>query len=93
MEIDCPKLKKDSRRDKRNAKFENFKKVFAAQGESDIDTSDDESSDQEVENLCFVAKEEKSNEVFYESNSFDELRNAYDELYEKSLKMASKIAC
>ena len=64
--IDCPKLKKDSRRDKRNAKFEKFKKVFAAWGESDIDTSDDESSDQEVVNLCFIAKEE--NQMRYFSN-------------------------
>ena len=74
----------------RNAKFEKFKKAFAAWGESDIDTSDAKSSDQEVANLFFVAKEEESNEVFYESNSFDELQNTYDELYEESLKMASK---
>ena len=32
-------------------------------GESDIDTSDDDSSDQEVANLCLIAKEEKNDEV------------------------------
>ena len=59
MKIDFPKLKKDSRRDKRNAKkkFEKFKKVFVTWGESDLNTSDDESSNQKVANLCLVAKE------------------------------------
>ena len=41
--------------------------------ESNIDTSDDESSDQEIVNLCLVATEEEVNEVNYESNSFDKL--------------------
>ena len=44
-----------------------------AWGECDIDKSDDESSDQEVVNMCLVAKEEEVNEVHYEPNSFDEL--------------------
>ena len=92
MKVDCPKLKKDSKLGKRNVKekLEKFKKVFAAWGERDLDTSDAESRDQEVNNICLVAKEEKIVEVFYESNFFDELQNAYDELYRESLKKASR---
>ena len=75
IKVDCPKLKNDSRKDKKNCKekFEKFKKAFAAQGESDIDTFDDKSSDHEVSNLCLLAKEEEISEVHCESNSFDEL--------------------
>ena len=64
MNVDCPNLK-DSRKDTKSSKerFENFKKAFAAWWESGIDTFDDESSDQEVANLCLVAKEEEVNEV------------------------------
>ena len=40
-------------------------------------------------NLCLVAKEEEENEVHYEFNSIDELKNTYDELYEESLKMVN----
>ena len=54
IKINCPKLRKDKKSSKE--KFKKFNKVFAAWGESDIDTSDDESSDQEVANLCLVAK-------------------------------------
>ena len=61
-----------------------------AWGESDIDTFNDESSDHEVANLYLVAKEKEVNEVHYESNSIDELENAYEELYEESLKMTNK---
>ena len=73
--INCPKLKKDSRKEKMSnkEKFKKFKKAFTAWEESNIDTSDNESSDQEVANLCLVAKEEKVNEVHFEPNSFDEL--------------------
>ena len=60
MKIDYPKLK-DSRREKKSTKekIKKFKKAFAAQGENDIDTSDYDSSNQEVSNLCLVAKEEE----------------------------------
>ena len=71
-------------------KFKKFDKAFAAWGESDIDTSDDESSDQEVANICLVAKEEDVNKVHREPNSFDELQDIYDKLYEESLKMTTK---
>ena len=81
---DCPKLRKDSRKNKKSSKenFKKFKKAFAAQAKSDIDTSNDESSDKEIANLCLVAKEEEVNEVHCESNSFDDLQNVDDELYE-----------
>ena len=90
MKVDCPNLKKESRRDKRNIKFEKFKKAFAAWGESDVDTSDDESSDQEVANLCLVAQEDNKNEVHLESNSLNDLQDDYDDLYEESLKLINK---
>ena len=44
-----------------------------AWGDSNIDTSDAESSDQKVANLYLVAKEEEVNEVHCEPNFFDEL--------------------
>ena len=92
MKVDCPKLRKNSRKYKKSSqeKFKKFKKSFAAWWESDIDTSDDESSDQEVANLCLVAKEDEVNEVPCKSSSFDELQNVYNELYEESLKIISK---
>ena len=90
MKIDCPNLKKESRRDKRNIKFDKFKKAFAAWGESDIDTSDDESSDQELANLCLVAQEDDKNEVYLESNSLNDLQDDYNDLYDESLKMVNK---
>ena len=90
--IDCLKLRKDSRKHKKisKGKIEKFKRAFVAQRESDIDTSDDESSDQEIANVCLAAKEEEVNKVHCESNSFDELQNVYEELYEESLKMTNK---
>ena len=53
-----------------------------AWGESDLETSNNESNEQEIANLCLVANEEESDEIFYESNSFDELQNTFDDLYE-----------
>ena len=41
-------------------------------------------------NLCLVAKEEDVNEVYVESNSFDDLQDDYNELYKESLKIANK---
>ena len=63
------------RKDKRSSKekFKKFKRTFAAWGESDIDTSDDESSDQKMSNLYLVAKEDNTNEIYLESNSFNDL--------------------
>ena len=61
IKIDCPKLRKDKKSSKE--KIEKFKKAFAVGGESDVDTFDDDSSDQEVANLCLVSKDEKGNEV------------------------------
>ena len=55
-----------------------------------VDTSNDDSSDQEIANLYLVSKEEEVNEVHDESNSIDELQNVYKELYEESLKMENK---
>ena len=65
MKIDYPKLRNDSRKDKKSSKekFKKFRKAFAAWRESDIDTFDDKSSDQEVEKLWLVAKEKEINEV------------------------------
>ena len=60
------------------------------EGESDLETSDDESSEQEVANLCLVAKEEELDKVIDEPNSFDELQNIFDELYEESKKIGLK---
>ena len=88
IKIDCPKLRKDKKSSKE--KFKKFKKAFAAWGKSDVDTSDDESSDQEVANLCLVAKDKEVNEVCLESNSCNELQDVYDELYEKPLKMTNR---
>ena len=65
MKIDYPKLRNDSRKDKKSSKekFKKFRKALAAGGERDIDTFDDKSSDQEVEKLWLVAKEKEINEV------------------------------
>ena len=43
IKVDCLKLRKDKKSSKEN--FEKFKKDFAAWGESDANTSDDESRD------------------------------------------------
>ena len=79
-------------KEKRNSKenFEKFKKAFAAWGESEDDSTDDEASDQEVANLCLVAKEGDTIEVNFESNSFNDLQDNYNELYEESLKIINK---
>ena len=44
IKVDCPKLKKDKKSSKENV--QKFKRSFVIWGESDIDTSDDESSNQ-----------------------------------------------
>ena len=53
IKVACLKLRKDSWKDKKSYKenFEKFKKAFAALGESDFDTFNDEPSDEEVANL------------------------------------------
>ncbi|GKV47613.1 hypothetical protein SLEP1_g54498 [Rubroshorea leprosula] len=62
------------------------------------DSSDKESSDSEVANLCFMAREEDTQEVSFQSipndefNSLEELQDAFDELYEESRKMSAKNA-
>ena len=91
IKIDCPKLRKGSRKYKKNSKkkFEKFKKAFVTWGEIDIDTSNGESNDQEVANLCLIVKEEEVNEVHCETNIFDELQDVFDELYKESLKMTT----
>ncbi|XP_057459268.1 uncharacterized protein LOC130749929 [Actinidia eriantha] len=43
IKIDCPKLRKEKMSSKE--KFEKFKKAFAAWGESEVDSTDDEASD------------------------------------------------
>ena len=58
--------KTKERQEKLQRKFKKFKRAFVAWEESDIDTSDDESSDQEVANLCLVAK--KDIQMWYISN-------------------------
>ena len=88
IEIDCPKLRKEKRSSKE--KFEKYKKAFAAWGDSEDDSTDDEASDQEVANLCLVAKEDDTNEVQFESNSFNDLQDDYNNLYEEFLKLISK---
>ena len=50
---------------------------------SDSDTSNDDSYDDEVANLCFMALDDsKVNSITCDSNShsFDELQDAFDEL-------------
>ena len=84
----CPKLRKDNKSS--IEKFKKIEKTFAAWGESDIDTTDDEASDQEVANLCLVAKEDDISVVRLESNSFKDLQDDYNDLYEKSLKIINK---
>ena len=71
-------------------KFKKIDKAFAAWGESDIDTSDDESSDEEMENLCLFVKVDDVNDIHFESNSFNDLQEDYNDLYEESLKMVNK---
>ena len=41
-------------------------------------------------NLCLVAKEDDINEVHLESNSFNDLQDDYNDLYEESLKLVNK---
>ena len=41
-------------------------------------------------NLYLVAKEEELDKVIDEPNPFDELQNAFDELYEESKKIGLK---
>ena len=50
-----------------------FKKAFAVWGESEDDSTDNKASDQEVANLCLVAKEDDTNKVQFEANSFNDL--------------------
>ena len=57
---------------------------------SEDDLTDDETSDQEVANLCLVAKEDDTNEVKFESNLLSDLQEDYNVLYEESLKLVSK---
>ena len=88
IKIDFPKFRKEKRSSKE--KLEKFKKDFVAWGESEDDSIDDETSDQEVANLCLVAKEYDMNEVHLESNSFNDLQDDYNDLYEEFLKLVSK---
>ncbi|GKV49876.1 hypothetical protein SLEP1_g56599 [Rubroshorea leprosula] len=62
------------------------------------DSSDKESSDFKVANLCLMAREEDTQEVSSKSipndefNSLEELPVAFDEFYEESRKMSAKNA-
>ena len=85
IKIDRPKLRRDKKSSKE--KFKKFKKAFTALGESDVHTTENEPSDQEVANLCLVAKEDDINELYLESNSFNDLQDDYNDLYEESLNM------
>ena len=88
IKIDCPKLRKEKKSSRE--KFDKFKKAFAAWGGSDDDTSSDEASDEEIANLCLVAKEDDTKEVSFETNSLNDLQDDYDDLYEESLKVLEK---
>ena len=88
IKIDYPKLRKEKRSSKE--KFKKFKKTSAAWRESDYDSTVDEASDNEVVKLCLVEKEDDTNEVHFESNSFNDLQDDYNDLYEESLKMVSQ---
>ena len=66
---------------KQHSKKPNKKAMVATQ--SDSDASDDDSYDDEVANLCFMALDDsKVNSITCDSNShsFDELQDAFDEL-------------
>ena len=66
-------------------------KRFLRHGEKrHLETFDDESSEQQIVNLYLIEKEEEFNQVFYESNSFDKLQNALDDLHEESNKKGLK---
>ena len=79
------------RKEKRSFKetFEKFKKAFAVWEESEDDSTDNEMSNQEVANLCLVAKEDDINEVHLEFNSLNDLQDDYNDLYEESLKLVN----
>ena len=88
IKVDCPKLKKNKKSSKE--KFKKFKEAIAAWGESEDDSIDNETSDQEVANMCLVAKEDDINEIHFESNSYNNLQDDYNDLYEESLKLVNK---
>ncbi|GAV90551.1 zf-CCHC domain-containing protein/DUF4219 domain-containing protein, partial [Cephalotus follicularis] len=75
---ECPNLKKKEQFKKRNEYFKKKKAMVATWSDSDSLSSKEE-SDEEVAHIAYMAiEDEEKNEVNF---TFDELQNAYENLY------------
>ncbi|GAV82885.1 LOW QUALITY PROTEIN: zf-CCHC domain-containing protein/UBN2 domain-containing protein, partial [Cephalotus follicularis] len=76
---ECPSLKKKEKFKKNNEHSKKKKAMVAIWDDSDPSISDEE-SDEEVANIAFMAIEEEEDEINF---SFDELQDAYENLFHK----------
>ncbi|GAV67834.1 zf-CCHC domain-containing protein/UBN2 domain-containing protein, partial [Cephalotus follicularis] len=75
---ECPNLKKKEQFKKKNEYFKKKKAMVATWSDSDSSSSEEE-SDEEVAHIAYMAiEDEEENEVNF---TFDELQNAYENLY------------
>ncbi|GAV81971.1 DUF4219 domain-containing protein/UBN2 domain-containing protein, partial [Cephalotus follicularis] len=75
---ECPNLKKKEQFKKKNEYFKKKKTMVATWSDSDSSSSEEE-SDEEVAHIAYMAiEDEEENEVNF---TFDELQNAYENLY------------
>ncbi|GAV59552.1 hypothetical protein CFOL_v3_03083 [Cephalotus follicularis] len=75
---ECPNLKKKEQFRKKNEYFKKNKAMVATWSDSDPSSSEEE-SDEEVAHIAYMAiEDEEENEVNF---TFDELQNAYENLY------------
>jgi hypothetical protein len=92
---DCPLNKEDNSKETKELKKKK-KKAFKAtwdDSDSDMDTNSSKSDDNEIAHLCLVATTEDTDNEVNLDFSFEELLEAYEELYHKarSFKKENKV--
>ena len=86
---DCPLLKRKSKIEEPKKRFFKKKALHAQWDDSEPSTSEESSDDEaETANMCFMAEESSVSES--SDFSFEELLNAFQELFEESRKMILK---
>ena len=85
---DCPLLKRKSKTEEPKKRFFKKKALHAQWDDSEPSTSEESSDDEaETANMCFMAESSVSESLDF---SFEELQNAFQELFEESRKTILK---
>ncbi|GAB2272741.1 hypothetical protein Dimus_038991 [Dionaea muscipula] len=95
MAYECPHPKVEKSKNKNLYKGKKKSLLATWMNQSEDESTDDDSSQNEVANLCFMAKEDsedEDNEVTNDSYTFDELLDAFHEMHDvlESFKVKNK---